>query len=219
MNAYARMSLINEIAVKLQQEMNTTDINVLLAGYGILNTGERIVPSKRIFVQDKLSNLDDSIILIIARDSGIDISQYKEHKAEVDDEQNVWIFPYSKKIFISHIAREKEKAAKIQYHLLKNKISSFVAHEDIEPSLDWQSTILAALISMDILVALVTPGFHNSYWTNQEVGFAIGKNTPVISVKIGDDPKGFIGRFQAIPGKGRYPKDIVSDIMRIMEKQ
>ena len=161
----------------------------------------------------------DGTILKIAKDSGIDVSQYKEHKAEIDDEQNVWVLPGSKKIFISHLATEKEKAAKIQYYLLKNKISSFVAHEDIVPSRDWQSTILAALNSMDILVALVTPGFHNSSWTNQEIGIAIGKEKPVISVKIGDDPKGFIGKYQAIQGKGRYPQDIVADIIKIIENQ
>jgi hypothetical protein len=38
-------------------------------------------------------------------------------------------------------------------------------------------------------------------------------------VKIGDDPKGFEGRFQAVNGKGRLPKDIVDDIVRIIKKQ
>ena len=198
MNAYARMSLISEIAVKLQQEMNTSDINMLLAGYGIKNSGERIVPSKRTFVQNKLAEISDGIILRIAKDSGIDISRYKEHKAEFDSKANVWVLPDSKKIFISHLSADKEKAAKLQYYLLRNNASSFVAHEDIEPSADWQTTIFAALNSMDILIALVTPGFHSSHWTNQEIGIALGKGKPIISVKIGDDPKGFIGKYQAI---------------------
>jgi hypothetical protein len=71
---------------------------------------------------------------------------------------------------------------------------------------------------MDILVALVTPGFHNSYWTNQEIGIAIGKEKPIISIKIGDNPKGFIAKYQAIQGKGRYPQDIVADIIKIINK-
>jgi len=107
MNAYARMSLISEIAVKLQQEMSTSDINMLLAGYGIKNTGEKIVPSKRTFVQGKLAEISDGIILQIAKDSGIDISRYKEHKAELNSETNVWVLADSKKIFISHISADK----------------------------------------------------------------------------------------------------------------
>jgi hypothetical protein len=213
------MSLINEIAVKLQQEMTTTDINLLLAGYGIKNTGENIVASKRVFVQNKLAEVAEGKVLRIAKDSGIDISRYKEHKAAINEEANVWVLPGTKKVFISHLAAEKEKAAKVQYYLLRQQVSSFVAHEDIVPSRDWQSSILSALNTMDVLVALVTPGFHNSLWTNQEIGIALGKEKPIISVKIGDNPKGFIGRYQAIPGKGRYPQDIVSDILKIMEKQ
>jgi hypothetical protein len=62
MNAYARMSLISEIAVKLQQEMSTTDINLLLAGYGIKNAGEHIVASKRVFVQTKLAEIPEGTV-------------------------------------------------------------------------------------------------------------------------------------------------------------
>ncbi len=36
-------------------------------------------------------------------------------------------------------------------------------------------------------------------WTNQEVGFALGKNIPIICVKLGiRDPQGFIGSKQAL---------------------
>lgn len=51
---------------------------------------------------------------------------------------------------------------------------------------------------MDALVALMTEDFHDSFWTDQEVGFAFGRGIPVISVKLGRDPYGFIGKFQAL---------------------
>lgn len=51
---------------------------------------------------------------------------------------------------------------------------------------------------MDAFVALLTDGFHDSLWTDQEVGFAVARAVPIIAVRLGRDPYGFIGRFQAL---------------------
>ena len=51
---------------------------------------------------------------------------------------------------------------------------------------------------MDAFVALMTEGFHESVWTDQEVGVAFGRGVPIISVKLEKDPYGFIGKFQAL---------------------
>ena len=44
----------------------------------------------------------------------------------------------------------------------------------------------------------MTDGFHNSQWTDQEVGVAFGRGVPIISVNLGCTPYGFIGKFQAL---------------------
>lgn len=74
----------------------------------------------------------------------------------------------------------------------------FVAHEDISPTRDWQNEIEVALASMDGFVALMTTDFHESDWTDQEVGFAFARGIPMIAVRLGKDPYGFIGKFQAL---------------------
>jgi hypothetical protein len=51
---------------------------------------------------------------------------------------------------------------------------------------------------MDAFVALMTDNFHESDWTDQEVGFAFARGVPMIAVKFGRDPYGFIGKFQAL---------------------
>jgi hypothetical protein len=51
---------------------------------------------------------------------------------------------------------------------------------------------------MDGFVALMTEGFHESDWTDQEVGVAFGRGLPIIIIKLGKDPYGFIGKFQAL---------------------
>ena len=42
-----------------------------------------------------------------------------------------------------------------------------------------------------------------SNWTDQEIGFAMGRSLPVFAVRLGQDPYGFIGRFQAFAGLGK----------------
>lgn len=102
------------------------------------------------------------------------------------------------KIFISHLAKEKALASDLKKQLSVFGCASFVAHEDIEPTTEWQGEIECALHSMDCLVALMTEGFHESNWTDQEVGFALGRHLKVIPVSIGIDPYGFVGKIQAI---------------------
>ena len=102
------------------------------------------------------------------------------------------------RIFLSHKAEYKVKTAKLQEELAAYGIDSFVAHNDIEPTREWQDEIENALHTMDVLVALMTEGFQNSNWTDQEIGFALGRKKQVIAVRMGTDPYGFIGRYQAV---------------------
>ena len=87
-----------------------------------------------------------------------------------------------------------------------------MAHEDIEPSTEWQNEIEKALFSMDSLLALLSTGFSASVWTNQEVGVAFGRGVFILSVKAGEDPKGFVGKFQALRPKNSNMNDLASQI-------
>jgi len=102
------------------------------------------------------------------------------------------------RLFISHKTEVKKETAELKEKLKLFGISGFVAHEDIRPTEEWQSEIENALFSMDAFVALMTEDFHESNWTDQEVGFAFGRGVPIISVKLGKDPYGFLGKVQAI---------------------
>ena len=73
-------------------------------------------------------------------------------------------------------------------------------------------------MSMDIMIALVTEGFKDSNWTTQEIGFALGRGIPVISIKNGMDPFGFFGKKQAISGSGKRANEITREIINILRK-
>lgn len=102
----------------------------------------------------------------------------------------------SLKLFVSHISANKDIAQNLKDSLVPYAISAFVAHSDIEPTLEWQAEIESALQTMDALTAVLTPNFHESKWTDQEIGFALGRGLYVIPLRVGLDPYGFIGKFQ-----------------------
>lgn len=78
-------------------------------------------------------------------------------------------------------------------------------------SQEWQTVIESALRTMDVMVALAHEGFCASPWTQQEVGWALGRGVPVLFVRLGEDPKGFPGRWQA-PSPTREAAAVASRI-------
>jgi hypothetical protein len=102
------------------------------------------------------------------------------------------------RLFLSHKDAVKREAAELRDKLKYFGISAFVAHADIHPTKEWQDEIENALATMDGFIALMTQDFHDSYWTDQEVGYALARGVPIIPVRMGRDPYGFLGKFQAL---------------------
>ncbi|HTU27695.1 MAG TPA: toll/interleukin-1 receptor domain-containing protein [Pirellulales bacterium] len=114
------------------------------------------------------------------------------------------------KLFISHLSVDKRRATNLRGALKSFAISSFVAHEDIEPTKEWQVEIEKALFSMDALAAVLTEEFHQSKWTDQEVGVALGRGVTVLPIRAGVDPYGLMGKFQGIASTGRSLGEVAS---------
>ncbi len=90
-------------------------------------------------------------------------------------------------------------------------IVCFVAHEDIEPSQGWLREMENALHSMDAFVALLTKDFHQSVWTNQEVGFALCREVPVAPVNMAINPRGFMRDLQVWNFSEDFAGDFAGD--------
>jgi len=120
------------------------------------------------------------------------------------------------RVFLSHLSTNRARVSILRNHLEGWGMSAFVAHQDIEPTREWQVEIEAALASMDVLVALIEPKFRDSAWTDQEVGFALGRGIDVIPIRIGQDPHGFIGKIQGIQAKGHVPADVAEEVVNVL---
>jgi TIR domain len=169
-------------------------VDVTLKQFSLPRTNEWS-GSKAAYVLQMTNDAPDQTLVDLARHVGFEI---EDGSAPTIDP------PYWRKgmlrVFVSHLATERVFAGRLQEALLEFAISTFIAHNDIEPTQEWQIQIETALATCDALVALLHDGFHESKWTDQEIGFAMGRGVPTFSVRCGQDPYGFIGRFQAFNG-------------------
>lgn len=115
------------------------------------------------------------------------------------------------RLFVSHLSSFKSSASGLKLYMQDYGVDCFVAHEDIKPSKEWEQEIENALFSMDSLCAIVTEGFKDSSWCDQEIGIAMGQHKMVFSINKGAVPYGFFGKFQALKSRD-YCMDMANDL-------
>lgn len=101
------------------------------------------------------------------------------------------------RVFLSHLASQREFVGRVSSDLHNIRISSFVAHNSIDVSRAWQDEIERALRTADVLAGIAHPGFYDSFWTQQEIGWALGREIPVVIIGSDESPRGFPARYQA----------------------
>lgn len=210
-----RVKLVEAVAAELQRRWTFIEIDhyfdACQVPHKAYSHGD--YGSKRIYSQSVLSKVHDNQVQTIAADLGI--VQDGATVGPVEPPQN-WQNTKHFRLFISHISKDKLIATRLKDALAAHEIAGFVAHEDIHPTLAWQDEIERGLRTMDAMVAVHTKGFGASFWTQQEIGFALGRGVKVISFKYGEDPTGFIGKHQALPRLGRSAEDIAAEIDRLL---
>jgi hypothetical protein len=195
---------VKEIAKRLSLE-EWPFIDATLQAFS-LPTSDMWNGSSAAYILNSLVGADETILLELASHVGF---TFDTKSVRVDP-------PFWRRgmfrLFITHLAAHRQFAAELQGHLQGSGISSFVAHNDIEPTREWQNEIETALSTCDALAALLHPDFHKSNWTDQEIGYAMGRGVPVVTVRFGQDPYGFVGRFQAFNGNSKPSAAIAAEL-------
>ena len=208
-----RVRIIEEIAERLQDE-GFERIDFLLTQFG-LPTQDSWFGSTQSYILDSLKDGSASDVLELAEhlmvpnipsleDDGVDNAPSAADR--------IW-GSSPLRIFLSHLAVEKEFAARVQSGFARYGAASFVAHVDITPTKEWLSQIEIGLASCDLLVALMHDGFHASNWTDQEVGYVMGRQKPVYPVALGEMPYGFLGKYQAFLLAGQPAEHVANSVM------
>jgi len=167
-------------------------------------------PNEYVSVTIEQAETDD--ILKWREESGALLTLQKSEKEMSDATERLWV-KGQLKVFLSHRAEHKEQATELKKSFAYIGVSAFVAHEDIEPTKAWLDEIELALSTQDVCVALLTEGFNNSNWTDQEIGISIGRGVPIVAVRLGQDPYGFIGKFQAVSGIGKENDQLTDELV------
>lgn len=98
-------------------------------------------------------------------------------------------------------------------------VHGFVAHDSIEPTLEWQEQIEKALRTADVLVGLLHEGASVSAWVQQEVGWAHGRGCPVLMIKIDEHPRGFSAKTQAAAMARATPLQVATYVAGWLNRQ
>ncbi|MCH7768728.1 MAG: toll/interleukin-1 receptor domain-containing protein, partial [Nitrospinae bacterium] len=203
-----RIHLIKEISASLGEE-SWKLIDLTLKQFNLPWTDEWNGDTKGDYVIDMISDASNQSLVKLAKHLGV------VTELESSELPTFWS-PNHLRIFLSGLATEKKAIKAIKTELGDYGLVCFLAHEDIEPTREWQTEIETALTTMDALVAYLTPGFNESEWTDQEVGVAIGRKVPIVPLKAGIDPYGFIGKYQALQAKDRMPEEIAKEIVELL---
>jgi hypothetical protein len=213
LRATDRLKLLERIGSELQQRYTFTEVDAFFAAVGIRTSGFEHGGSKRIYAKEVLAHASEADVLRVATE--LDLITNGGPEGVLGTPAN-WKGIKLFRLFISHISKDKLIATRLKDCLANYAISGFVAHEDIHPTLEWQSEIERALQTMDGFIAVHTKGFSASYWTQQEVGFALGRGAKVISFKMGEDPTGFISKQQALARRSRTAEAIAKEIDQLL---
>ena len=189
-----RVKIIQDISSHLESE-SWNNIDLILSQFSFPTTDDWPNGDRKSYVVGMIGQSKDGELIELGEHFGMQLTENSTPTPET---------PYWRegqlKVFISHLTSHREQAAHIQAAMQKFGMSGFVAHNDINPTLEWQIEIETALSTCDVLVALIHPGFVERKWCDQEIGFALGRGVPVFTVRCGADPHGFASRFQAFNG-------------------
>jgi TIR domain len=209
-----RTDLLDQVGRELQRRFTFGGIDEFLSACGIEPQANYSGPnSKWAYAKAALKDVTDSILLEIATE--LELKPAMIGGTLALPPRN-WQAVSKFRVFISHISKDKDKAMRLKVCLSAYAIDGFVAHEDIHPTLEWQVEIERALRNMDAFIAIHTKGFSESIWTQQEIGFAVARDVKIISLKMGEDPTGFISKHQALARGSRTAEQIAKEVDTIL---
>ena len=217
LNPGQRIDLKKRVAETLSRQ-SPADIDLVLSEFGFATDDEwRGESHPYVLAMLGLGNPDD--VSLEQLDSYLHPSAVEAAPPQpevFDDPTSPWEGT-GLRLFLSHVSAYAEHAGALREELGKRSIDAFVAHDSIAPTQEWKDVILSALRSCDACVALLTPGFPESNWTDQEVGFVMARSRLVIPLDYGVTPYGFLGEFQALSVKrGQNQADISLAIFELL---
>jgi len=211
-----RVYAIKQITSAMKREMSFDDIDIFFSALRI--EGPYTHPDESVsietYIRSFLKKCNEDVLFDIAKQLGLDVP-IDDNTAKAFTESKYWLLDHFR-LFISHHHLAKEPAANLRKALQPYGVSAFVSHDDIEPTDEWREELLNALMSMDALIAILTPEFGGSKWTDQEVGIGIAQEKLIIPVNKGVHPYGFIEKYQSFNTANLTIREVANKVFKII---
>lgn len=192
MDAAERAAALRVIVDKLTSG-DWDDANVVLRGFGLPTMPQDLSPfgspgpTLKAYVLNQVSEADDDTLReLLAYVTG----------AQGRPDPGCWK-PGRLRLFASYLDSHRADVGAVRERVALAGVEMFAAHESIDVSKEWQQVIEDALRSCDAAVVFLHPGFRNSAWTDQEVGYCLERRVPILPMKYDANPHGFLARYQA----------------------
>jgi hypothetical protein len=219
MNPAERIPLIKAAAAALSEE-SWADMNLTLRQFGFStydDDGNFNMPEQYEYAVDRLESLGSDEALAQIQEflfPGIDAG------AQIDGGTGGTWKPDHFRLFISHTNAHRAFCGNLRNELLNAGIDAFVAHDQIEPTQQWQDEIETALATCDALAAVLTEDFVNSKWCDQEVGFAVARGLVIVPLSLGGvNPHGFVGKYQRMNAEeDELPQSVADKLIDLLAR-
>lgn len=204
----ARVDTITRVATSLEARGDWIQIELILSEFGY--------PTDETWYGDTSSHV---IELLQYGDTDALLALDAYLKGPTRQPEEPWENEHFR-LFLTHIATQKQVARDLKSCLAPYGVDAFVAHADIEPGKEWRAVIESALFSCDALAGLLHSGFRESPWCDQEIGIALGRGIPVVPIQFDFAPYGFFGSVQAVNnGDNQTPTTLAHSLVRVLLKQ
>jgi hypothetical protein len=206
-----RITLIQE-AASLLDKQDWGDIDLILSQHGLPTSDFDLPSDKRQYVIQMTQGAPDQALTTV--------HGYLTEKASgsgLVPGQSPWTGD-TLRLFCSHLAIHQALVQSVADVLVRYGVEPFVAHTSIEPSTEWQAVIEAALTDCDAMLVFLHPGFQESNWCDQEVGWGLGRKRQMLALNYGVHPYGFLGKFQDQPCSTAQPYQVGNYVMDWLTK-
>lgn len=201
-----RIEIIKRISRHLSMEEDQT-VRLILEVHGV-NLYEGYSENLSEFIMRNIKNVEDSVLLGLEeylRKSSISTSNFREESAWKRD---------GLRLFFSHLSAERQLVGAVAEKLSGIGLNAFVAHDSITPTHDWLEVIEGALSTCDGMIAFLHPGFRESEWCDNEIGWGMGRRIPILPLNFSVPPYGLLGSKQHNFIKSSDPNYIYYEIIK-----
>lgn len=116
------------------------------------------------------------------------------------------------RVFVSYASDNEEEVNRIEEALKCNGIT-VLRDKRIPGGAAFPSEIKSFIDHAQVFMPIISKKSIKKGWVQQEVGFAVGREIPMLPVRIGEEPNGFIRDFQAVD----YEEGI--DLAKVLRKE